>query len=134
MASTLWRRSLRTSCEDAATEHTGDDHAETLWITALDSLSLPIKHRQSALPVLQSLLIQGPLSVEDLRLTSPFVGSSQGLQALIGGGVVRLRVDMLTCMAATYSTFRRELSNAGFSMDRFLVWKAIRVPERPSGF
>ncbi|WP_138933144.1 hypothetical protein [Roseovarius arcticus] len=113
----LWRRSLRTNREDVD-DKVADDDDETLWIAALDDFSLPAEHRQEALLVLQSLLVHGRLSAESLRLTVPFVGRSNVVQALIHGGFVKLEAELLTCVAAAYPAIRRELLDAGFSMDR----------------
>ncbi len=114
----VWRRSLRTNREDGDNNVIEVDDDETLWIAAFDKFTLPTEQRQAALLVLHSLLIHGKLSAESLRLTVPFVGRSNVVQALIHGGFVKFEANLLSCVAAAYPAIRRELSNAGFSMDR----------------
>ncbi len=115
----MWRRSLRSNREEA--DENADDvpapDDQTLWIAALDELTLPNQHQDTALFVLQALLMHGQLSAQELRLVLPVVGESTIVPALIGAGFVARQGDQLTCRPAAYPMVRLGLSAAGFSMD-----------------
>ncbi len=118
----LWRRSLRAENGDV---HTDSDDAnneqrdeQTLWIEALEEFQLPGSSRQSALLVLQSLLIHGELSESDLALSLPVQGIAAVLAALRTAGFIHRDGDAFQCHPAAYPSIRSGLSAAGFATDR----------------
>jgi len=132
----MWRRSLRSTADQTtdtqakpAPEHvdgvptqralgTPDDE-QTLWVVALEQFALPGGDAgPDALIVLQALLIHGALSLEQLARTTPIVGQSNVLAALIRSGVVQRDGALFRCCPAAYPAIRSGLHTAGFSMDR----------------
>jgi len=123
----MWRRSLRS---DADTKPTADAKAmlssdadevpgeQTLWVAALDEYVLPGKNEQSALLVLQALLIHGPLSAAHLGLVLPVVGESNIVSVLVKAGFVTRDGDLFTCRPVAYPTIRAGLASAGLPSDR----------------
>ncbi|MGC1503316.1 MAG: hypothetical protein WA782_04160 [Sulfitobacter sp.] len=124
VAWSLWRRSLRQTRdvdpgEGDSVEMPQQDEAEerTIWVAALEDFSLSTNSRKQALLVLQSLLIHGPLSVAHLSATLPFLGQTNVVEALLRAGFVRLEEGCVACVSAAYPAIRRELSNAGYTLD-----------------
>lgn len=118
----LWRRSLRaengdlqTSSDDAIDQQLDE---QTLWIAALDEFRLPGSSRQSALLVLQSLLIHGELSESELAMTLPTQGIAAVLSALRTAGFIERDGDVYQCHPAAYPSIRSGLSAGGFQVDR----------------
>ncbi len=118
----LWRRSLRAENGDLQADR---DKAidqqlseQTLWIAALEEFRLPGSSRQSALLVLQSLLIHGELSESELAMTMPMQGVAAMLPALRAAGFIDRLDDVYQCHTAAYPSIRGALSAAGFAVDR----------------
>lgn len=121
----LWRRSLRSDIEDkidadapASSEPAESSDEQTLWVTALDELVLPGTHPQSALLVMQALLIHGDLSAAQLRLVLPLVGESNIVPVLVKSGFIARNGDLFACRAAAYPVIRAGLKTAGLPLDR----------------
>lgn len=118
----LWRRSLRAENGDLQTvsDNAVDQqlNEQTLWIAALEEFRLPGSSRQSALLVLQSLLIHGELSESELAMTLPMQGVAAVLPALRTAGFIDRRGDVYQCHTAAYPSIRSGLSAAGFALDR----------------
>ena len=123
----MWRRSLRSDedegpASDAKAVMSADKDEvpgeQTLWVAALDEYVLPGKNEQSALLVLQALLIHGPLSAAHLRLVLPLVGESNIVSVLVKAGFVARDGDRFTCRAAAYPAIRAGLASAGLPPDR----------------
>ncbi len=116
----LWRRSLRSDGENGS-EHDEDIERDadeqTLWVAALDEFTLPNSSNETPLLVLQALLLHGSLSVDELRSVLPVVGESPVVSALVSAGFVERKDAQISCRPAAYPAIRRELSEAGFSMD-----------------
>ena len=124
----MWRRSLRSGdeqepAEDAKAVLSSDEEEvpseQTLWVAALDEYVLPGKNEQSALLVLQALLIHGALSASQLRLVLPLVGESNIVSVLIKAGFVARDGDLFTCRPAAYPAIRAGLSSAGLPPDTY---------------
>jgi len=123
----MWRRSLRSDegdgpASDAKAVMSADEDEvpgeQTLWVAALDEYVLPGKNEQSALLVLQALLIHGPLTAAHLRLVLPLVGESNIVSVLVKAGFVARDGDRFTCRAAAYPAIRAGLASAGLPPDR----------------
>lgn len=117
----LWRRSLRSRDEgvaaDAAKLATDRDPGEqTLWVAALDEYVLPQAQQQTALLLLQALLIHGPLTAEHLGLVLPIVGDSSIAPVLVRAGFLTRQADAFACCAAAYPAIREGLAAAGLPM------------------
>ena len=120
VAWSLWRDSLRASREkeqSLAKSEQEESQIQTLWITQLRDFSLPDHHDQSALLVLQTLLIHNGLSREDIDLTVPNSQYSNVLPALINAGLVDKMGDIFQCVSAAYPSIRDGLRSAGYPMD-----------------
>ena len=124
----MWRRSLRSGGDDEpaadAKAVLSADAAEvaseqTLWVAALDEYVLPGRNEQSALLVLQALLIHGPLSAGHLRLVLPLVGESNIVSVLVKAGFVARDGDLFACRPAAYPTIRAGLASAGLPPDGY---------------
>ena len=124
----MWRQSLRSGseqdpAEDAGAVLSGDEEdvpsEQTLWVAALDEYVLPGKNEQSALLVLQALLIHGPLSAGQLRLVLPLVGESNIVSVLVKAGFVERDGELFTCRPAAYPAIRAGLASAGLPRDGF---------------
>ena len=124
----MWRRSLRSGDEDkpaadaeAVLSSGGEDvpSEQTLWVAALDEYVLPGKNEQSALLVLQALLIHGPLTAGHLRLVLPLVGESNIVSVLVKAGFVARDGDLFACQPAAYPAIRAGLASAGLPPDRY---------------
>ena len=124
----MWRRSLRSGEADApeadakAVLSTNADDTpgeQTLWVAALDEYVLPGRNEQSALLVLQALLIHGPLNAAHLRLVLPLVGDSNIVSVLVKAGFVARDGDLLSCRPAAYPAIRAGLASAGLPPDRY---------------
>ncbi|KIN73469.1 hypothetical protein [Sulfitobacter guttiformis] len=123
VAWSLWRHSLRETREADTTETEAgakveDDDDDMIWIAELEDFVMPTAQRQNALLIFHSLLIHGALSVEHLSLTVPFGSQINLVETLMRAGFVKLENGLLSCLPAAYPTIRRELANAGYSMDR----------------
>ncbi|RZA30860.1 MAG: hypothetical protein EOP02_00050 [Proteobacteria bacterium] len=123
----MWRRSLRSRGDDAplqdakamlSSEKDAVPGMETLWVTALDEYVLPGREEQSALLVLQALLIHGPLNAGHLRLVLPLVGESNIVSVLVQSGFLERKGNLFSVCPAAYPTVRAGLSSAGLPMDR----------------
>jgi len=123
----MWRRSLRSGDDDAplddvkavlASSEEARPGAETLWVTALDEYVLPDRQEQSALLVLQALLIHGLHSAAQLRLVLPLVGDTNIMTVLVKSGFLERRDGQFFVRAAAYPTIRAGLSSAGLPVDR----------------
>lgn len=124
----MWRRSLRSGdeqdpAEDAMAVLSSDEEEvpgeQTLWVAALDEYVLPGKNEQSALLVLQALLIHGALSASQLRLVLPLVGESNIVSVLMKAGFVARDGDLFTCRPAAYPAIRAGLASAGLPPDTY---------------
>lgn len=116
----IWRASLRTNSEKEYSAIDGpknEDAMQTLWITELRDFSLPNRHDQNALLVLQTLLIHNGLSREDIDLTVPTSQYTNVLPALINSGMVDKMGDIYHCVPAAYPAMRDGLRSAGFPVD-----------------
>lgn len=118
----LWRRSLRaengdlqTNSDDAIDQQLDE---QTLWIAALEEFKLPGSSRESALLVLQSLLIHGELSETELAITLPMQGIAAVLPALRTAGFIDRDGDIYRCHPAAYPSIRSGLSAAGLAVDK----------------
>lgn len=123
----MWRRSLRSGEDDTPLEDAkavmaadGDEAPgrETLWVTALDEYVLPDRDEQSALLVLQALLIHGPLGAGQLRLVLPLVGESNIVSVLVKSGFLERKNNLFSIRPAAYPTIRAGLESAGLPLDR----------------
>lgn len=121
----MWRRSLRsdagdTPIEDATALASSDNSKrsgeQTLWVAALDELVLPGTHSQSALLVLQALLIHGSLTANQLRLVLPIVGESNIVPVLVKAGFLARDGDLFSCRPAAYPVIRTGLETAGLPL------------------
>lgn len=122
----IWRASLRRMSEQtpAGTEKNPkanisntDAAAQTLWISELKDFTLPDRHDQRALLVLQTLLIHNGLSREHIELTIPISQYSNVLPALVKSGMVDKVGDLYHCVPTAYPAIRNGLRSAGFPMD-----------------
>lgn len=114
----LWRSSLRREREEGADTQEIVPDENTLWVSAVQNFTLPSDHRQTALLVLQALLIHGRLTAEELRHVLPLVGETFIVAGLITAGFVEKDGDEMRCRPAAYPSARTELFAAGFPMDR----------------
>ena len=118
----LWRRSLRAENGDLhVNEHDAIDQKldeQTLWIAPLEEFRLRDSSRESALLVLQSLLIHGELSEAELAATLPTQGIAAVLPALRTAGFIDRDGDVYQCHPAAYPSIRSGLSAEGFALDR----------------
>ena len=121
----MWRRVLRAEREEPNGANEQADKAEksdrmerklTLWISDIESLSLPGQHPQTALLVLHSLLIHDRMTIGELRETIPVVGGSNIVASLIARGFVRRDGDTIICQPFAYPEIRSAMANAGFPM------------------
>ncbi len=119
----MWRRSLQMDggepsvTEDAKALATdGAAGEQTLWVAALEEYVLPGAHRQTALLVLHALLIHGPLTAGELRLTLPVVGESNILPVLAKAGFLERRDALFLVRPAAYPAIRAGLAAAGFPL------------------
>ena len=87
-------------------------------MTALEEYVLPGRDEQSALLVLQALLIHGPLSAQHLRLVLPLVGESNIVSVLVKSGFLERKGELFTVRPAAYPTIRAGLKSAGLPMDQ----------------
>ena len=132
----MWRRSLRSGhpgdedgdapAPDAPAQDLkalasadGDPGEQTLWVAALDEFVLPGAHEQSALLILQALLIHGALDPGQLRLVLPLVGETSLITVLVKAGFIARNADGLyACRAAAYPAIRAGLLAAGMPLDQ----------------
>lgn len=121
----MWRKTLRSERIDAVGDNSELEKAEradrqerkmTLWISEIESYSLPGQHVQTALLVLHSLLIHNKLTLSELKLTLPSAGDTNMVPALMSRGFIRREGAYLSCDPSAYPDIRSALSSAGFSM------------------
>ncbi len=106
---------MRENGTESENESRPPPNENTLWVFSAHKFNLPEEHRQTALLVLQALLIHGSLTAE-LRLVLPAVGGTFIVAALIAAGFDER--DAMRCRPAAYPAARAELFAAGFPMDR----------------
>ena len=116
----LWRESLRSDfapgklSAKARKATAGDAH--TLWVSELEELQLPDNHEESALLVLQSLLIHDALSASELAATLPS-NEPDVVPALLSKGYVERSGEAIRVRPAAYPWAREALKAAGFPVD-----------------
>lgn len=116
----IWRASLRVNSEkDLVLSEKGEngERVQTLWISELRDFTLPDRHDQKALLVLQTLLIHNGLSLEEIDLTVPNSQYSNVLSALVKAGMVDKVGGIYHCVPAAYPAIRDGLRSAGFPTD-----------------
>ncbi|GAA6177221.1 hypothetical protein [Sulfitobacter pacificus] len=102
-------------------EATDEDRATTdkrSWVQLPSACSLPNTGRDAILFALHSLLIHGPRKIEDFDGLVP-MRLPKGIWAeLDRNGFVDLKDGYVSCAIRNYPDIRRELSAAGFNLDR----------------
>lgn len=116
----LWNRSLRSRIEgpeadDGAAPADGDD--QTMWVSALEEFSLPGRHHEDALLILQAILLHDSLSIEEIGLVVPSPDVLPMVAALANAGLVERSAGEVRCRPAAYPSIRQALSTAGMPMD-----------------
>jgi len=115
-----WRNSLRIEKQTDRGEHALKSRKKipederTLWVAPMPTLKLPSEHIEQATLVLQSLMIHGGLTVDELRMTVPIVGELRVVSSLIRAGFVRRDDCGLQIVPTAYPEIRRELVSDGF--------------------
>ncbi len=121
----MWRKALRSEDGEMADDDAEPFEAErgdreerktTLWISEIESSSLPSQHTQTALLVLHSLLIHNRLTLAELKCTLPAAGDANMLPALISRGFIHRDGPYFLCTPSAYPDIRSALSAAGFPM------------------
>ncbi|WP_146533274.1 hypothetical protein [Rubripirellula reticaptiva] len=113
----LWRRSIRLGPDqDQGAEPMFADE-ETLWIAALEDFKMPKQDVDSALLLLQALLIHDTLTAEQIDLVVP-LGGVGVLASLVRAGFVLRQDQQYACAPAAYHVIRTQLDAAGFPMDQ----------------
>ncbi len=110
----LWRQALRSNEDESVPTADEHEHQQTLWVAALNELVLPGHHPQVAMLVLHTLLIHGPLTRAELRLTLAMEGQEAILASLVRSGFVNRAEDLFRIRTAAYPSIRSGLSSAGF--------------------
>ncbi len=115
----MWRNAMRTrpdpEVEDKA--ETAEPGRRTIWLTRPDTFAMPPNAGEMTLLTLQSLLIHGALSPEDLARTLPGGATRASVPALLKAQMLVLSGTDLRCNPAAYPAIRTALSDAGFNMD-----------------
>ena len=122
----IWRAGLRVNTEEepplksaksGKRAKTGEAKVQTLWISELNNFTLPNRHDQKALLVLQTLLIHNGLTRDDIEMTIPNSQYSNVLSSLVKAGMIEKLDNIYHCVPAAYPAIRNGLKNAGFPMD-----------------
>lgn len=116
----IWRASLRTNTEKEISSRKGkmsEEEVQTLWISELRDFTLPSRHDQDALLVLQTLLIHNGLTRDEIKLTVPTSKYTNVLPALLNSGMVDKVEETFHCVPAAYPAIRNGLRSAGFPVD-----------------
>lgn len=119
-----WRLSLfrgrEASLSDggATVDDAAGDSGETLYVGDFDRVILPGMHPQTALLVLQALLIHGPMTLDEIRAAVPLVAQPNIVPSLAATGFVEWNDGAVQCRAAAYPSVRAGLVDAGFPVDR----------------
>ena len=92
------------------------DGRVTFWVSPTIERSIPAALRSSGLLILHTLLIHGPMELEELQIAVPAVTDFHVVYGLERLGFVELSDSKIYCTAAMYSTVRKELSTAGFPL------------------
>ncbi len=114
----LWRRSIRLGPEKTADVKPMFADEETLWIAALEEFEMPKQDVESALLVLQALLIHDSLTAKQIELVTPNIGGVNVLASLVAAGFVLRESERYRCSPAAYPAIRTRLNDAGFPMDQ----------------
>ncbi|GHC23624.1 hypothetical protein GCM10010082_14930 [Kushneria pakistanensis] len=109
----LWQRSLRERIDP------DEDDRDTLWVVALEEISLPGDGQTEFLLILHALLIHGALPGETLSQVLPDMAPGPLLQALESNGYIARHNGWFYCQPGAYPAIRRGLEAAGFPMDLY---------------
>lgn len=93
-----------------------NDDVTHLWISPTMERSIPHQLRSAGRLVLHSLLIHGPLTMDELKITVPSISDFNVVSGLQRLGLLEHDQQKFRCAAAMYHTIRSELSTAGFPM------------------
>ena len=123
----MWRDAMRdlpdpeldeTDVPEGASEKDPAPRTEkTFWLTEPDTFTLPVSAGEMTLLTLQTLLIHGPMTAEDLFRTLPAVEDRHTVAALLKAGMLKQDGERVACNPAAYPAIRAALSDAGFNMD-----------------
>ena len=102
--------------EQSEESHEESDGRVTLWVSPTIERAIPATLRSSGLLILHTLLIHGPMQLEELRIAIPAVTDFHVVYGLERLGFIKFTDSKVHCAAAMYSTVRNELSTAGFPM------------------
>ena len=89
-----------------------------LWIWDWEPAPLPDSEKRSALFVLHSLLVHGAMAEDLLFATLPRGLPRTIIPALEQAGILRRRDGRLSCAIGFYPMVRKDLSAAGFPLDK----------------
>lgn len=108
----MWRRMLHTSDESDP-----DSSAEnTLWVAALDELTLPGDRPRDTLLILHALILHGRMPIDDLASVLPIVGETVVPATLVMSGFIARENDRLSIRAEAYPAVLTGLKSAGMSV------------------
>lgn len=115
----MLRARLELEPDDAELSHRQRQQAEdvtNLWISPTMERSIPHQLRSAGQLVLHSLLIHGPMTMDELQITLPSISDFNVVHGLQRLGLLEFDQQKFRCAAAMYHTIRSELSTAGFPM------------------
>ena len=115
VAWSLWRRSLRRELPEGETDDPPE--TDTLWIAEPDMRSLPDSPDRAPLMVLQTLLLHGPLTLEELRAVLPMPHQTGVVPALVTHGLARRDADTLRIVPSAYPEIREAIAANGIARD-----------------
>ncbi len=113
----FWRRSIRLGPEKSVDTKPMFADEETLWIAALEDFEMPKQDVDSALLILQALLIHDTLTAEQIDQVVPSIGGVNVLVSLVRAGFILREGEQYRCAPAAYPAIRTRLNDAGFPMD-----------------
>ena len=108
----MWRRMLHTDDDRRPDAEAGN----TLWVAALDELTLPGDRPRDTLLILHALILHGRMSIDDLASVLPIVGETVVPATLMMSGFVAQEDDRLSIRAEAYPAVRTGLKSAGMSV------------------